>query len=280
MKKRLLAAQAARQAALTRSKLQIGPADAICPFDLAQRLGVSTRFVQAPSLEGMYSPEPSPTILVGSERPSGRQRFTCGHEIGHHVFGHGVCVDETGSQSTQEAEFLANQFSASLLMPKVAVDAAFSRRGISIATANAMEMLEVAQDLGVGFGTLVSHLELTLRTLPADAAARLRRTQLPALRATIAGFRVPHELFVISEAWGTRSLDLQVGDVALVPADSAYEGVAATLEVLPNSHLRGAIPGVGRLRLPSRSADILVRVSRRTFVGLARYRFLEESPDD
>lgn len=281
MRKRLLAAQAARQAALVRSNLNIGPADAVCPFELAQRLGLSTRFMQLPSLEGVYSPDPVPTILVGSERPSGRQRFTCGHEIGHHVFGHGACVAETGELPSHiEEEYLANQFSACLLMPKVAVDAAFYRRGIAIKQVSAMEILEVSQDLGVGFSTLVNHLELTLRLISSAAAKGLRRASLPAIRKSIAGFPIAHELFVVNSAWGLRPLDMQVGDIALIPPQSRYEGIGAVLEENPAIHLKGRSPGTGRLSVPRRDVPIVVRVGKRTFAGLARYRFLEDCLDE
>jgi Zn-dependent peptidase ImmA (M78 family) len=281
MRWRPLAAQAARQAALVRSNLNVGPADAICPFELAQRLGLSTRLVQLPSLEGIYSPEPVPAILVGAERPPGRQRFTCGHEIGHHIFGHGACVAETGGQSSQaEEEYLANQFSACLLMPKVAVDAAFSRRAISVGQVTAPEILEVSQDLGVGFSTLVNHLELTFRLISSDAASTLRRASLPAVRQRVAGFPVEHELFVVNSAWGLRALDMQVGDIALTPPGSTYEGAGALLERTPAIHLIARSPGEGRLIIPGRDVPIIVRICRRSFAGLVRYRFLEDGPDE
>jgi Zn-dependent peptidase ImmA (M78 family) len=281
MNKRLLAAQAARQAALIRSSLRIGLADAICPFDVAQRLGLTTHFLQASSLEGIYSPEPRPTVVVGSERPSGRQRFTCGHEIGHHVFGHGICFDEAGSQPSHvQQEFLADQFSASLLMPKVAVDSAFFRRGLKIKDAHPAEILEVSQDLGVGFSTLINHLEFALQALSSDAADCLRRHSLRAIRQGIAGFVVPHELFVVNSAWGTRPLDMQVGDIATVPTGAVYQGTGATYEQNPSEHLIAIRPGIGQLTLPGRGEPLALRVTRRTFAGLARYRHLEECVDD
>jgi Zn-dependent peptidase ImmA (M78 family) len=281
MNRRLLAAQAARQAALIRSSLKIGLADAICPFDVAQRLGLATRFLQAPSLEGLYFPEPRPTVVVGSERPSGRQRFTCAHEIGHHVFRHGICFDETaGLSSNVQEEFLADQFSAALLMPKVAVDAAFFRRGVQIKDAAPAVVLEVSQDLGVGFSTLITHLEFALQALNSDTAGRLRRSSLPTIRKEIAGFGVPHELFVVNSAWGARPLDMQVGDIATVPIGAAYQGTGAAYEQSPIEHLKAIAPGLGQLTLRGRSEPIALRVSRRSFTGLARYRHLEECAND
>jgi len=67
--------------------------DAICVYDVAQSLGIEVRFVGIPSLEGMYWKKSPATILLGAERPAGRQSFTCAHELGHHIFNHGNKID-------------------------------------------------------------------------------------------------------------------------------------------------------------------------------------------
>lgn len=68
-----LARGAARAAARVRADLGVGPAEGVCPFDIAEGLEVPVRIVAVPSLEGMYSPEPKPTIIVNVERPPGRR---------------------------------------------------------------------------------------------------------------------------------------------------------------------------------------------------------------
>src|SRR3989442_641722 len=94
MNKSALAADAVRAAALLRANLGIEAAVGLCPYDLAMQLQIKVSFIGAPSLEGLYSPDPRPAIILNSERPAGRRRFTCGHEIGHHVFNHGCRIDE------------------------------------------------------------------------------------------------------------------------------------------------------------------------------------------
>src|SRR3989442_233526 len=94
MNQRMLAAHAARTASLLRGEHHIGLAEGLCPYDLAIKLQIKVCFTEAPSLEGMYSPDPRPAIILGAERPAGRRRFTCAHEIGHHVFQHGCRIDE------------------------------------------------------------------------------------------------------------------------------------------------------------------------------------------
>ena len=94
MNKSLLANQAVYKASRLRSLNNINPSQGLCPFDLGRKLGISMRLFSIPNLEGMYSITPNLTIIIGSERPLGRRRYTCGHELGHHVFGHGLKIDE------------------------------------------------------------------------------------------------------------------------------------------------------------------------------------------
>jgi hypothetical protein len=255
--------------------------DAVCPFELADRIGLSVRLIALASLEGIYAREPHPVILLSSERPSGRRRYSCGHEIGHHIFGHGTCLDELFDDDAERwspVEFVAHRFAAGLLMPKIAVEAAFARRGWSPNSPGPSEAYVVAQDLGVGYATLVGHLERTLRCLSSVLAGALRKAKLPQLRSELAGFTIDRDLVVADEHWGKRAIELEIGDVAVIPAGASFTGRCATRNMLPRDHLIAAIPGQGSLIL-NNSRSIEIRVSRRGFAGLAQYRYLEEPAD-
>lgn len=283
MNLRELATRAVRAAARLRADHGVGAADAVCPFDLAQKAEILARLTALPSVEGVYSPAPRATVVVNSERPAGRRRFTCAHEIGHHVFQHGAWVDELASEDEGRSgwspeEFLASRFASALLMPKLAVESAFTRRGWRVCTSRPEEIYVVAQDLGVGYTTLVGHLATTLGRISASAADALRRVRLPVLRSRIAGFQVEHDLVAVDDHWGRRPIDIEVGDVVLLTGAAAFGGTCATYVDGPVPHLMAVAPGTGELGL--RHVHSLVRVSRRAFAGLARYRFLEEASED
>lgn len=72
----------------------------------------------------------APYVLINSDKPRVRRRFTIAHEIGHlalgHLLGGQVIVDETvGGKSFHERQ--ANAFAAGLLMPKEGVRGGWRR---------------------------------------------------------------------------------------------------------------------------------------------------------
>jgi Zn-dependent peptidase ImmA (M78 family) len=278
-----LARRAVRAAGMLRAKHGIGAAAPLCPFDFAQRLGITVRMVSLPSLEGMYTSGPPPTILVSTNRPSGRRRYTCGHEIAHHIFGHGTRLDELDhdkAKSWNPDEFLAQRFAAALLMPKLAVGSAFARRHWIISRPTNNEVFVVAQDLGVGYATLIHYLHRVLNCIAAPVATTLLKVPVRRLRSQIAGFTIEHDLVVADEHWGGRPIDIEIGDVVLLPRAAKFEGNSATLQSDPVPHLQAVAPGVGAVRFVRDLPPIAVRVSRREYAGLARYRHLEDAGDD
>jgi hypothetical protein len=255
----------------------------VCPFDVAEGLEVPVRLVALASLEGMYSPSPRPTIFVSVERPPGRRRYTCGHELGHHVFGHGTRLDELADEAAdawRPEEFVAQRFAAALVMPKLAVDSAFARRHWSIPGATPDRLFVVAQELGVGFTTLIGHLEWTLKCLPRAAADAHRNVRVRSVRERLAGFTVPHDVVVVDQHWGRRTIDVDVGDIVLLPEGAEVDGACASVVATPRHHVLASAPGVGRVILDAGRSELLLRVSPRGFTGLARYRHLEEVIDD
>ena len=173
--RRAIARQAMGAALRTRRSVGYGLDHAICVFDLAEKLGVEVRFLDLPSMEGMYTSASSPTIIVSSLRPTGRRAFNCAHELGHHYRQDGVEIDELVEQWDKPRfdpkEFAADCFAGTLLMPKLAVSKAFAVRGWSMEECTPEQAFMVAGYFGVGYTTLVHHLRSALQVLP-DSRAR------------------------------------------------------------------------------------------------------------
>lgn len=258
----------------------------VCVFDLATGMGIDVWFKAAPRMEGMYCKDPGPAIVVSSLRPAGRQAYTAGHEVGHHVFGHGTRVDELigpgGRGSDLEEEFLADCFAGFLLMPKAAVARGFASRGWAPATATPAQMFTVAGWLGVGYDALITHMHASLKMLNQRQASALRKVTPKKIKSQLLGRDWAEELLVADPHWEGRAFDIQVGDAILVPPGVVVEHGCLTTDcnTLFNTVLRGVTPGRGRITDPTTGWAAFVRVSRREYVGRARFRHLEESDDD
>jgi Zn-dependent peptidase ImmA (M78 family)/transcriptional regulator with XRE-family HTH domain len=107
-------------------------------------------------------------ILVGSSKPSSRQRFTLAHELAHHLVDDldPLYVDERGARDRSVAEMRANAFAAHLLMPEPGVRAAVD--GVA-------DNAERAVRVALSFGTSVSAAAYQLGNLGLLAEAERDR---------------------------------------------------------------------------------------------------------
>ena len=277
MGRETVARQAAAAALRVRARLKRALELPVCPYQVAEDLGVKVRFEPLASLEGLYAPD-EPLIVIGSLRPRGRRNFTCGHELGHHVLGHGFRLDEalagTSPSVRDDAEFSADRFSTALLMPKIAIERAFALRGWQITACSPRQVYVIANFFGVGYSTLVGYLEHTLGVITSGFAATLR-TRPSAIRKEILSFEPPHDLVVVDDYWGDRDVDVDVGDLVLVPPDADVSGDAVHVDRVSGQILvRADRPGIAAVRHVGGTSAL--RVARREFRGLSAYRHLED----
>ena len=258
----------------------------ICVFGLCEEIGVSVRFVEI-SMEGMYDKGPPPRILLSALRPLPRRIYSCGHELGHHAFGHGTTVDRlleeaAGPSPYSPEEFLADTFSAFLLMPALGVRRAFARRGWKPASASPLQIYTVACSFGVGSGTLIRHLCSSLRMISASRADVLLRAQPRTIRAQVLGRPAADPLIIADEHWELPTLDAEVGYHLLLPkgSEAGPGAIAAQCDRTDGRLFRAVCPGIVRVSRPGTDWAAFVRVSRPQFAGLCRYRHLEECDDD
>ena len=283
-----LVRSAIARALRVRNTANIPLGDAVSPFDLAERCGVEVRFQALASFDGMRGGDSGgSTIVVSSLRPPGRKAFTCAHELGHEVFDHGVQFDELvgcreAPRQNEPEEIIADAFAGFLLMPKSAVEHGLAARGWRLVSSGPREIYSVASWLGVGYTTLISHLQFGLRLLGANRAGELRKVRLPRIRKEILGFDCPGELVIVDSHWRGRPVDIQVNDFALMPPGGRAEGscIEASPDATGRVLVRGVTPGIGRLILEESGWSSFIRISRRDYVGRNKYRHLEETDDE
>lgn len=278
-----IAREAMRAAFQVRRQFSIPREAPVNPFDIAQALGVDVWFLDAPSLEGMFSRSPDPRIVLPSwnHRPFGRLCFSCAHELGHAQLNHGMKVDEyvAGERSaTDPQEVAANVFASSLLMPRPAVIGAFERHGVAPADADELQLLTIASELAVGLETLVKHMHWGLELIDVPTMKRyLKRTPKQIREATFGcspAVVVPVEL--CTEA---RSVDLEVGQAIATRAGVLPAGAVTTVLGGPcvsnGWEIRTAQqPGICHVQIGGRRFP--VRVARTAYVGAWQNRFLED----
>ena len=258
----------------------------ISAVDLAAKLGLQVRFKALPSLEGLYVPGSPALIVLGSHRPSGRRNYTCAHEVGHHVFSDGYSIDaftQSEKQATMQSreEYLANRFAAALLMPKLAVCAAFVRRNWRPETPSPTQALVVATHLRVGYSTLVRYMHKTLGLLGNAEAKRLLKLTPQQIRYRILGTSISGSAFLVEKHLTIDPIDAETGDVIVPPPETARKGDCLKPATIGAGRpvLLATQPGIAKLRFPDASPPLTVRVSRRGFEGLSIYRYLEETDD-
>jgi hypothetical protein len=255
----------------------------VCPYDLAEKLGVRVYFDDSmPSMEGAYVNATAAKIIVTSLRPIGRMAYSCAHEIGHHAFGHGSHIDEIMEKPDKAKknpeEFLAEVFAGFLLMPNLAVRHGFSRRGWSYNDCMPKQVFVVAGWLGVGYTTLVNHMCHSLRLITLSKAKELCRVPVKTTKRELTGEEFRENVFWVDRHWTGRPVDVQVGDIIIAEEGLGLEGnVAEPVSVeTAKRAFKGVRPGIGRLSAADGSWAAFLRISRREYQGWGRYRHLED----
>jgi IrrE N-terminal-like domain len=255
-------------------------------YTLCERLRIKVRFVGI-SMEGMYKRGSPPNILISALRPQPRRAFTCAHELGHHVFGHGSTIDELVDESAKAPflpdEFLVQAFAGFLLMPPLGVRRAFTQRGWAAADATPAQLYVVACSFGVGFTTMVSHLAYSLDMLDRSRVPELLRIPLARVRRDLLGTASSNPLIVVDDHWALPTVDAEVGTQIILPPGVMADGdlVASRADTAMGGLYEAVRPGIMRATKPASDWAVFVRVSRHQYKGLSQYRHLEDDdPDD
>jgi Zn-dependent peptidase ImmA (M78 family) len=255
--------------------------DAPCDvYELIAQHGIDLRFMRVSSLEGLYLVEgESAQINVCGLRPSGLQRFSAAHELGHHVFGHGARIDQESDYrqffSYPQEETLVEVFARFLLMPPRAVRTGFRNIGSVLGYLQPEDIFRVACWLGVGYSTLLNQMRFSLKMLAKDHFDRLSKAkpqQIKALLDPDHGHYGYEDLWPVHHSWRGLRLHARIGDVFTGVSDCANAVLSRRAKFI----YCAAAVGEGQCGLRG-GGSLTVSVSRNPYIGLYKYRYLPEA---
>lgn len=136
-------------------------------FNAIEGAGVLLAFEPFPRLAGMYfaPPEFAPAIVINSQHPLSRQRYTAAHELGHHYLSHGTSVDPEmeplyrwGTGDFPDVEKVAEAFAAWFLMPDRLVRKELAELGI-VGPQSPEDVYALSLRLGTSYRATARHLQ-------------------------------------------------------------------------------------------------------------------------
>lgn len=275
---RIRANQIAKKALQTRLQyLGAKPSAPICPFNLAEAMGFDVRFVKIASFEGMYLADDF-VVLIGAERPEGRKNFTCAHEIGHHVLGHGTVIDEIiESGSDKEIEREADFFGGMLLMPESLIRRIAKDLQIDFLNPDPNKLYIASRYIGASFTALVTHLYFNLKLIDYATYQSIRKSDVSAIKRRLSGEKINGDVFVIGNWWRDKAINLCVGDLIISQDKCEIEGNAIVLidGEKESQKIVATEPGFSKIVTPD-GWSAYIRVCRKDYVGMNQYRFEED----
>lgn len=209
------------------SDLEVDLGQQVDVFDAIKRAGVILAFEPFPRLSGAYVAEAQTPagIVVNSGHPIARQRFTAGHELGHHWLGHGTSVDPEmeplvswGSGPPTDAEMVAEAFAAWFLMPQRLVRATLAGLGLK-EPGKADDVYQLALRLGTSYEATARHLQNLRLADRASVSAWLRVSPATIKRRIASGWPpddLRNDVFTLDGGSDGQHLVVRPGDRVVV----------------------------------------------------------------
>ena len=271
--------EAARRALTARLRFGFSLSSPCDIYELVCKYGLNLRFTKIATMDGLYLNDGHiGSINVSTLRPSGHQRFTAAHELGHFIYGHGAHLDEKIEKmvSASEEENIADAFARHLLMPKRAVLFGFRQLGTLPESASPEQYYAVASWLGVGYTTLIQHSRWTLglinnvqlHHLTRKNPQQIKRKQIPCVL-----WEKRKELWPLAPWWEGSTVHIQIGDVVtgLKNPSLDYFDLADGCAIASSvGQITADLYGGGQINL---------NISKTDYVGMYQYRYLEEPLD-
>ena len=284
---RTLTLAGVRKALEVRQRLQIDKSAPAMPFDVAPQLGAQVWLRDASTYDGVYSDGAPPVIVLSScVRWDGRRLrapMKSATTLSATALGSTrYCEPDKAGDHLAPEEHVANAFAAHLLMPRSAVVHGLEARNLNPRALAPADVLALSSWLGVGYGTLVTHMSYQLRLIGMADVSRLMSHEPAHVKVAIApDCHGTQEVVLVDRAWSGRPIDCRVNDFVCLRANCAVDGPRLTL-AYQGSHgdvFRATSVGYASCSLAN-GWTARVRVWRRGKIGRALYIYDEEDGDE
>ncbi len=177
-------------------------------FGVLRGAGSEVFFRPLKKVCGAYLPgdDHVPAVLINSNMPLSRQRYTAAHELGHIFLRHSVIsLDKDVGISFEERrnwtaeENIAETFAAFFLMPQALVETSLRELRVSELTPETVYLLSLK--MGSSYQATVNQLQ-TLKRLTFAAATELRRIQPKSIKNALTPFEAGrHDVWMLDDHW-------------------------------------------------------------------------------
>jgi Zn-dependent peptidase ImmA (M78 family) len=199
-----------------------GPVDV---FRIVQELGIWLSARPLGNLFGFYLRQDDALgICLNAAHPETLQRYTCAHELGHHLLGHASNLDDAADVDgagggTPAQERAAQVFAGNFLMPLGLVNRVLRRLDVYDRSLTATDVYQVSRELDVSYSAAVWRLR-ALDRLDGPTAAAYAKAGAAAAKRVLRG-RPPHgsaraDLWVIGQTADDLIGKCRVGDEILL----------------------------------------------------------------
>ena len=192
-------------------------------FDVLRHVAGEVFFRPLERICGAYLPSKNALagVLINSNLPLSRQRYTAAHEFGHLFLNHNAwSVDEITGVSLEERrtwsdeENIAETFAAFFLMPPALVESSLRELHISRLTPETAYLLSLK--MGTSYRATVNQLQ-TLRKLSAAQAKKFRKIQPKQIKNEISEHvAARHDVWVLDEHWNGQKVFPAVQDAIVL----------------------------------------------------------------
>lgn len=251
-------------------------------YDVCEKLGVDVQFVDV-NMEGFYiSKLDFNRILISNKRPFARRVFTCGHELGHHVFNHGLKLDilnddTSSNQYKDDDEKLVDTFSANLLMPIAGVESEFLKRNINPSTASPLDFYIISSVFGVGYQSLVTHCKINRLINEFKSMELSKLTPSKIFENEFGNVGEKSHFKIIDGLSDPMPVDLEISNYLILPEGFIIDDDFLEKKINTKTVSIFSAKKTGITSISSASGDIsyFVRIQPKDYVGFATYRHLE-----